>query len=315
MRSYTTYDWMLASGLALKGLPLSLFAMTASYNRKGRRMYESRESLAGYLGYSERQVGKALQSLVSTELLVLRLTDGHREFRINIRFINEILEKKRSKNNRMADSFKAYLKSCDPFEEEEQSSSPEVKKVPQEREQSSPSGEKKVPEKEEQSSPNNIYDNILYNKTYNVLTTLSSQDFIELLFPIFFFKNNCNPKQEIERFVKFYKDRGWKLGGGKTMTSKEEIKKAAESWTVKGIQETGFRPSFMKGWREVYKIAPQQLKKDVLCVRTLSQGQLYATIKCSDELTKWLDKEKETVEAIFATIVHETYKLEWIKGD
>ena len=149
MRSYTTYDWMLASGLALKGLPLSLFAMTASYNRKGRRLYESRESLAGYLGYSERQVGKALQSLVSTELLVLRLTDGHREFRINIRFINEILEKKRSKNNHMADSFKAYLKSCDPFEEEEQSSSPEVKKVPQEREQSSPSGEKKVPEKEE----------------------------------------------------------------------------------------------------------------------------------------------------------------------
>ena len=118
MRSYTTYDWMLASGLALKGLPLSLFAMTASYNRKGRRLYESRESLAGYLGYSERQVGKALQSLVSTELLVLRLTDGHREFRINIRLINEILEKKRSKSNRMADSFKAYLKSCDPFEEE-----------------------------------------------------------------------------------------------------------------------------------------------------------------------------------------------------
>ena len=296
MRSYTTYDWMLASGLALKGLPLSLFAMTASYNRKGRRMYESRESLAGYLGYSERQVGKALQSLVSTELLVLRLTDGHREFRINIRLINEILEKKRSKNNRMADSFKAYLKSCDPLKEEEQSTSPEVKKVPL---------------KEEQSSPNNIYDNILYNKTYNVLTTLSSQDFIELLFPIFFFKNNCNPKQEIERFVKFYKDRGWKLGGGKTMTSKEEIKKAAESWTVKGIQETGFRPSFMKGWREVYKIAPQQLKKDVLCVRTLSQGQLYATIKCSEELTKWLDKEREAIEALFTTIVHETYKIDW----
>ena len=36
---------------------------------------------------------------------------------------------------------------------------------------------------------------------------------------------------------------------------------------------------------------------------------------CSNELTKWLDKEKETVESIFATIVHETYKLEWIKVD
>ena len=78
---------------------------------------------------------------------------------------------------------------------------------------------------------------------------------------------------------------------------------------------TFWKPYSGLGWKEVYKIAPRQLKKDVLCVRTLSQGQLYATIKCSEELTKWLDKEKETVEAIFATIVHETYKLEWIKGD
>ena len=311
MRSYTTYDWMLASGLALKGLSLSLFAMTASYNRKGRRLYESRESLAGYLGYSERQVGKALQSLVSTGLLVLRPADGHREFRINIRLINEILEKKRSKDNRMADSFKAYLKSCDPLKEEEQSTSSEVKKVPVEREQSSPSRENKVPEKEEQSSPNNIYDNILYNNTYNVLTTLTSKDFIELLFPVFFFKNNCNPKPEIERFVKFYKDRGWKLGGGKIMTKKEEIVKAAESWTVKEMKDTGFWPSFMKGWKEVYKIAPPQLKTDVVSVKTISQGPLYATIKCSEELTKWLNDEKEVIDALFSTIVNESYKLKW----
>ena len=211
----------------------------------------------------------------------------------------------------MADSFKAYLKSCDPLKEEEQSSSPEVKKVPVEREQSLPSRENKVPEKEEQSSPNNIYDNILYNNTYNVLTTLTSKDFIELLFPVFFFKNNCNPKPEIERFVKFYKDRGWKLGGGKIMTKKEEIVKAAESWTVKEMKDTGFWPSFMKGWKEVYKIAPPQLKTDVVSVKTISQGQLHATIKCTEKLTEWLNKEKETVEAIFATIVHETYKIDW----
>ena len=54
---------MLAPGLGLKGLPLSLFALTASYNRAGCKMYESRESLAGYLGYSERQIGKALNQL------------------------------------------------------------------------------------------------------------------------------------------------------------------------------------------------------------------------------------------------------------
>ena len=53
-----TYDWMVACGLGLKGLSLALFALTASYNRKGYKMFESRESLAEYLGYSERQVGK-----------------------------------------------------------------------------------------------------------------------------------------------------------------------------------------------------------------------------------------------------------------
>lgn len=311
MRSYITYDWMLASGLALKGLSLSLFAITASYNRKGRRMYESRESLADYLGYSERQVGKALQSLVSAELLVLRFADGHREFRINILLVKEILEKKRSRDNRMADSFNAYLKSCSPFMEEEQSSSPEVKKVPAEREQSSPSIENKIPEREEQSSPNNIYDNRLYNISNNVLDTLSPADFIELLFPIFFFKNNCNPKPEIERFVKFYKAKGWRLGGGKTMTTKEEMVKAAESWAVKEFQQTGFQVTFMKGWKEVYKIAPKHLKRDVLCVRTQSQGQLYVRIRCSEDLTEWLDKEREAIEAIFKTIVNDNYKIEW----
>ena len=58
MSFFVNHDWMLASGLSLKGLSLSLFAITASYNSKGCMMYESIESLALYLGYSDRQVGR-----------------------------------------------------------------------------------------------------------------------------------------------------------------------------------------------------------------------------------------------------------------
>ena len=46
MSFFVNHDWMLASGLSLKGLSLSLFAITASYNSKGCMMYESIESLA-----------------------------------------------------------------------------------------------------------------------------------------------------------------------------------------------------------------------------------------------------------------------------
>ena len=94
MRSFKTYDWMLAPGLGLKGLPLSLFALTASYNRAGCKMYESRESLAGYLGYSERQIGKALNQLVTNELLICRKVAAHREFYLNIITVDDIVKKK-----------------------------------------------------------------------------------------------------------------------------------------------------------------------------------------------------------------------------
>ena len=121
---------MVAPGLGLKGLPLSLFALTASYNRAGCKMYESRESLAGYLGYSERQIGKALNQLVADELLICRKVAVHREFYINIITVNDIVSKKDSKDNPILPSFRDFMKNCRPMKKEEQSSCFEGKKVP-----------------------------------------------------------------------------------------------------------------------------------------------------------------------------------------
>jgi hypothetical protein len=332
MRSFQNYDWMLGPGLGLKGLALSLFALTASYNRAGKKMYESRGSLAGYLGYSERQIGKALQSLVADGLLACERGVRHREFCINFQVVQRILETKDTKDNPVLSSLNDYMRNRKPMEkEEEQSSAPgekkvpvqreqssrtEVKKVPVQKEQSSCSGENKVPVIEEQSSPNNIYDNIydnlINNFTYNELATMSPEDYKELLLPTFFFKNNCDPESEIDFFVNFYKGKGWTLSGGKTMTTKEELQKAAEAWRVKEPKDTGFRPSFMKCWKEAYKIVPMHLRKDFIRVSTVSQGQLHATIKCSEELTRWLNQEKELIMAIVNGQMGDRYKIEWI---
>ena len=313
MRSFQNYDWMLGHGLGLKGLALSLFALTASYNRAGKKMYESRVSLAGYLGYSERQIGKALQSLVADGLLACERGALHREFCINFQAVKRILEKKDTKDNPVLSSLNDYMRNRKPMEkEEEQSSAPGEKKVPVQREQSSCSGENKVPVIEEQSSPNNIYDNLINNFTYNELATMSPEDYKELLLPTFFFKNNCDPESEIDFFVNFYKGKGWTLSGGKTMTTKEELQKAAEAWRVKEPKDTGFRPSFMKCWKEAYKIVPMHLRKDFIRVSTVSQGQLHATIKCSEELTRWLNQEKELIMAIVNGQMGDRYKIEWI---
>ena len=306
MRSFKTYDWMLAPGLGLKGLPLSLFALTASYNRAGCKMYESRESLAGYLGYSERQIGKALNQLVTNELLICRKVAAHREFYLNIITVDDIVKKKDSKDNPILSSFRDFMKKCRPMKKEEQSSCIEGKKVPMNSEESSPSKENKIPKEQEQSSPNNEKYNNIDNKRDNVLSTLSDKDFIEILYPIFFFKNNCNPIPEMRRFLDFYRAKGWKLGGGEVMSEIQDLISPAESWTVKEQTETGFNPYFIKGWRELYNEVPKSLKMEFLKIRTPQRSLTYSNIICPDAVKHGLDKNKERVEQIF-----KNYKLEW----
>ena len=311
MRSFKTYDWMVAPGLGLKGLPLSLFALTASYNRAGRKMYESRESLAGYLGYSERQIGKALQSLVADGLLVCRKAMNHREFCMNILTVREVLERKDTKDNPVLSSLRDFLKKCRPMEKEEQSSCPKEKKVPVQGEQSSSSGENKSPVVQEQSSPNNEIYNNTDNKKDDVLSTLPFEKIVEILYPIFFFKNNCDPLREIERFVEFYREKGWRLSGGKVMSEIGDLVIPAESWTVKEVKETGYRHSFMRGWKEVYRIAPENLKKEILRIRPNPQNDSLASIRCSEEMGRWLTDVKQTIDVIFRGHSANNYRFEW----
>ena len=60
---------MLAEGLGLKGLPLSLFALVFSFTRSGRTMFESEESLAACFGYSREHVCVIMKELSRKGLL------------------------------------------------------------------------------------------------------------------------------------------------------------------------------------------------------------------------------------------------------
>ena len=60
---------MLAEGLRLKGLPLSLFALVFSFTRSRRTMFESEESLAACFGYSREHVCVIMKELSRKGLL------------------------------------------------------------------------------------------------------------------------------------------------------------------------------------------------------------------------------------------------------
>lgn len=142
------------------------------------------------------------------------------------------------------------------------------------------------------------------------ITSLFLEYETELL-AIFYFKNNCNPVQELNKFQEYYNSKGWKLGRGEVINSIEGLKRAAESWNVKDLVDTGIRQSFMNSWKEVYKIAPDSLKRDVLNIRVLSQGPSQASIRCSDILADWLNQEKKTIEVIFRGSSAYNYKIDW----
>ena len=118
MQSYQIYDWMVGGGLELKGLQLSLYALIASYSRKGKKMYISRSSLSEFLMYSERQVGSSLQILVDEGLVVREIGANFRAYTIQ-----ESVARARIKNKDLVNSFEHYLRHSERSGQEKTSSS------------------------------------------------------------------------------------------------------------------------------------------------------------------------------------------------
>ena len=316
MQSHITYDWMVGPGLQLKGLSLSLFSMAASFTRNGQKLYRSRQSLAEFFGYSERQVGTALQSLVDEGLLLREeRRGGHRAYIVHESGVREKLT-----GTEALGSFEYFLKHSKPLQQEktscsegEKSSSHNRKKLPGMQEEISFLDGKILPVAQEESSPHNIFhkhtDKLIHN--HAPFASKTNEDLADMVLPIFYFKNNCHPLEEARKFVEYYRLREWKLSGGKLINSEQELLVTADNWNVEKPVYTGRNGNFMKAWKEVYKKVPANLKKDILGVKILSQSQASAEILCSSSLADWLDTERQIVELIFRSYATNNYKLAW----
>lgn len=153
--------------------------------------------------------------------------------------------------------------------------------------------------------------------TDGVMSIISSspsyQDLVKELLPIFFFKNNCFPENELKKFYDHYSKSGWKLKGGAVLTTSEAIKQTAEKWKVQAPTEPRFPPLFMRAWQDVYKNIPPELKLDAVKIDSTSRQQHAITVACSPALKTWLDEElnHSVVMSIFQSEIHKDYRFEY----
>jgi hypothetical protein len=74
----------------------------------------------------------------------------------------------------------------------------------------------------------------------------TNEDLADMVLPVFYFKNNCNPLQEARTFVEYYRIRGWKLSGGKLINTEQELLATADNWNAAKPVYTGRNGNFMK---------------------------------------------------------------------
>lgn len=304
---------MLSGGLGLKGLALSLFALVFSFTRSGRTMFESEESLAECFGFSREHVNITLKNLIGNKL-VARISrhEGLQtyDYCVDISTVVRMLGPPGCEDPQMLKAFyrsisKPGLDWC------EKILHTGMRKSDTRCEKTSQQDVRKPNTACEEISHNNNSNKEIDKNIDNVVSALSKEDLKDILYPIFFFKNNCDYVSESSRFIDYYREKGWKLGGGGIIQTVPELQKIAESWQVKEKKYTGLNPNFMKGWKVVYKEVPAHLKKDVLQVKVPVQSPTSAKVKCTDALTIWLNENREKVELIFQSYATYNYKIEW----
>ena len=66
------YDFMLGSGLKLKGCALLLYARIYRYTINGQEMFESEETLSRWMDFTREVVGRNLRKLTAAGLIIRR---------------------------------------------------------------------------------------------------------------------------------------------------------------------------------------------------------------------------------------------------
>lgn len=132
------------------------------------------------------------------------------------------------------------------------------------------------------------------------------------LMPTFFFRN-CNAKYEVRRFYEFYSLANWRLSGGDQLDTREALVVAATRWKVEDTNPY-FPLAFVSVWKDIYGMAPEELKYDALEISSPSRMQTGITIVCSLQLHQWLTSPniKRRVDWLLQTKLSHSYRLDFV---
>ena len=177
-------------------------------------------------------------------------------------------------------------------------------------------GRKVTPGCEEITHNNTVY-NTKDNIIDNVVAPPSFEQIQNLILPIFFFKNNCSPASEAQKFYDHYKGRGWKLGGGEILNNDERIRRAAKNWKVKNETTTPFPSKFIKAWEEIYNKVPPDIQDDMLRISAPVKTSDSITINCSQALAQWISTPgaSEMIRLIMRIHCGERYRFQFKTKD
>ena len=309
MSSFLVEDWMSGCGLRLSGNELLLYALIFSYSRKGKTMFESEDNLAKKYKLSRKQVSTILKKL-REEDFIIRSESKHPglqsyDYTVNLDKVlpfytpscEEITHLKGLVRNKVTSRCEEITQQAEKFVHTDM-------------------GRKVTPGCEEITHNNTVY-NTKDNIIDNVVAPPSFEQIQNLILPVFFFKNNCSPASEAQKFYDHYKGRGWKLGGGEILNNDERIRRAAKSWKVKNETTTPFPSKFMKAWEEIYKKVPPDIQDDMIRISAPVKTSDSITINCSQALAQWISTPgaSEMIRLIIRIHCGERYRFQFKTKD
>lgn len=315
MSGFYVPDWLSCDDLGLTNSEMLPFALILSYTIAGAMMFESHESLAHKIRLSRKQTSAILKGLCEKGLVIKsdRKHSGGQTFDYvtNLNKLSSIADS--SSNEKFRQAVKKllikvgnnYASRCDNTSQQD-GKKLRTKVV------------KNFTSTCEEISHNNINDNNMDNKTYKLLSSPSKDNVKILVFPIFFFKNNCDPHKESERFYDYYSGKSWTLNGGMVLDTDGKIMEAAKNWREKYLIETPFPPMFINFWKHLYGNVPyQEIKQQMVLIERLSSiPSRCFSFKVSNELGQWLKSLDPIIlqNSAKATLPR-NFKLEWVSAE
>lgn len=135
------------------------------------------------------------------------------------------------------------------------------------------------------------------------ITKVISLEDRDKILEIFFFKNNENPRAEVDKFINHYQSQGWCKKSGVEIT---DVVALAESW--KSEQNKRFPAAFLAMWQELYDALVE--KKMLTDFEKVEFKEEILILHATKELMECIESQLPVFSPIFYKY-YKNYKLVW----